>query len=434
MEHHACPAWLISAPSSGTGKTTLVAALAKYHRQQGREVRVFKTGPDFLDPKILERASGHPVHQLDLWMVGEQQCKQLLYEAAGEADLILVEGVMGLFDGKPSSADLAKQFGLPVLAIINAGAMAQTFGAIAHGLASYDKDLSLSAVVANGVASPGHNQMLEESVASHITYLGGIAKKEEIALPDRHLGLVQADEIADLESRLQQAAALIEQSGLTILPEPVMFKAEDLREQEKLLSGIRIGIARDQAFSFIYPANIDVLRNMGATLEFFSPLSDTSLPRVDSLYFPGGYPELFAEQLSNNKPMKQAIREHHQLRKTILAECGGMMYLIEELVTTDGTAHPMVGLIPGKISMQKRLATIGLQAAEFADQELRGHTFHYSTLETTLENTNLATRHYDGKQGEAIYQHNGLTASYIHWYFPSNPSLSASLLGKTPAH
>ena len=190
-----CPALLITAPASGQGKTTLVAALARHYRQRGRQVRVFKTGPDFIDPTILERASGHPVYQLDLWMVGANACRQLLYEAALEADLILVEGVMGLFDGNPSSADLAQTFGLPLLMVIDGSAMAQTFGAVALGLANYRGSLTIAGAVANRVASPGHGVMLQQSLPVSIPWLGAFFADEDISLPERHLGLQLADEL-----------------------------------------------------------------------------------------------------------------------------------------------------------------------------------------------------------------------------------------------
>ncbi|WP_461482713.1 nucleotide-binding protein, partial [Porticoccus sp.] len=217
-----CPALLIAAPASGQGKTTLVAALARYHRRRGLKVRVFKTGPDFIDPMIHRVASGAAVHQLDLWMVGEPQCRRLLYEAACEADLILVEGVMGLFDGEPSSADLALKFGLPVAAVIDASAMAQTFGAVAQGLASYRADLSFAGVVANRVASEGHAKMLRDSLAA-VPWLGGISRSAAIELPERHLGLHQAMDIDDLEQRLDAAADLLAEAPLAQLPEPVAF-------------------------------------------------------------------------------------------------------------------------------------------------------------------------------------------------------------------
>ena len=193
----ACPALLVSAPASGQGKTLVTAAVARRHRNAGRRVRVFKCGPDFLDPMVLEQASGAPVYQLDLFMCGEEECRKLLHAAAQEADLILVEGVMGLFDGTPSAADLAAHFGLPVMAVIDGSAMAQSFGALALGLASYRDDISVKAVLGNRVGSDRHAAMLEESLKGDIQWLGTLPRDQDIELPERHLGIVQASEIAD---------------------------------------------------------------------------------------------------------------------------------------------------------------------------------------------------------------------------------------------
>ncbi|MBK1722754.1 nucleotide-binding protein, partial [Thiocystis violacea] len=240
-----CPALFLTACSSGQGKTTLVAALARYHHRLGRRVRVLKTGPDFLDPMILSRASGAEVDPLDLWMVGEAECRRKLYEAAGEADLILVEGAMGLFDGTPSGADLAETFGLPVAALIDARGMGQTFGAIALGLARYRPALSFTGVVANQVASARHAEMIRAGIPASIPYLGGIPRLAEAALPSRHLGLVQAAEVADLESRLDAAADRIAQTALAELPEPVAFQPPAAQPAlPQLLSGRRIAVAR----------------------------------------------------------------------------------------------------------------------------------------------------------------------------------------------
>src|ERR1700760_2063069 len=219
----ACPALFISAPASGQGKTTITAGLARYHRRLGRRVRVFKTGPDFLDPMILERASGAPVLSLDLWMVGEAACRELLAQAAAQADLILIEGVMGLYDGTPSSADLAAAFGVPVVAVISAKAMAQTFGAVAFGLARYRDDVPVHGVFANRVGSPRHAQMLEEALPDGLKWMGSIASAADIELPDRHLGLHQAAEIADLDKRLDKAADALAATPLAELPPAVLF-------------------------------------------------------------------------------------------------------------------------------------------------------------------------------------------------------------------
>jgi cobyrinic acid a,c-diamide synthase len=420
-----CQALLIGAPASGQGKTTATAALARSIRSRGLRPRVFKTGPDFLDPMILERASGAPVHQIDLWMVGENRCRRLLYEAAGEADVILVEGVMGLFDGEPSSADLAARFGLPVLAVIDAGAMAQTFGAIAHGLASYRSDIRVAGVIANRVAGPGHAEILARSVGNAVDYFGYLPQDSGFALPERHLGLFQAREVADIDSRLDSAARAIEACAQCVAP-TVAFHAQEDDDVPPLLDGVRIGIARDAAFSFIYPANLDMLDKLGAEPVFFSPLKHTAIPDVDSLWFPGGYPELHLDRLASNAAMKSAIRTHHECGKPILAECGGMLYLVDTLSTTEGHRAPMAGLMPGDAAMQPNLMGLGLQSVELPCGTLRGHTFHHSRLETDVAPVTRA-HSGGGPSSEAVYQVGSLLASYVHFYFPSNPAACAAL-------
>ena len=426
-----CPALLIAAPASGQGKTTLTAALARYHRNQGRRVRVFKTGPDFIDPMVLQAASGYPVYNLDLWIVGEQRCRQLLADAAQKADLILIEGVMGLFDGTPSSADLAEKFNIPALVLVDAGAMAQSFGAIALGLASYRPGLDIFGLIANRVAGPRHHQMLEESIPKPIRFIGSLPRENGIILPERHLGIVQGMEIADLEQRLERAAQLIEQQGLTELPPPTDFDRPAENTYSPLLRGQTIAVARDTAFAFVYQDNLNLLKDLGAELRFFSPLQDTCLPPADSLYLPGGYPELHAEQLGSNHAMLNAVRDHHSQGKPIVAECGGMMYLAEQIVTKERKRWPMAGILPGEAVMQTSLAGIGSQYARFGSGTLRGHTFHYSLLHTSLSSA-LSTRRHPGgdpgrETGEAVYRQGNLTASYVHWYFDSDPSVCAAL-------
>ena len=420
-----CPALLIGAPASGQGKTTVTAALSRSLRSRGRRPRVFKTGPDFLDPIILERASGAPVHQIDLWMVGEARCRRLLYDAAGEADVILVEGVMGLFDGEPSSADLAARFGLPVLAVIDAGAMAQTFGAIAHGLTSYRSDIRVAGVVANRVAGSSHAEMLAHSVGNAVEYLGYLPQDSGFALPERHLGLFQAREVADIDARLDSAARAMEACARCVPPTVTFYPQED-DVIPPLLDGVRIGIARDAAFSFIYPANLALLDKLGAELVFFSPLEHTAIPTVDSLWFPGGYPELQLDRLASNNAMKSTVRAHHEDGKPILAECGGMLYLVDTLSTTEDRRAAMVGLMPGDAAMQPTLMGLGLQSVDLPCGTLRGHTFHHSRLETDV--APVARAHSPGgPSSEAVYQVGSLLASYVHFYFPSNPAASAAL-------
>src|SRR3989344_4012528 len=336
MTSRSCPALLIAAPASGQGKTTVTAALARLHSRQGGRVRFFKGGPDLLDPMILARASGRPVYQLDLAMVGEDESRRLLWEAAGEADLILIEGVMGLFDGSPSAADLSRRFGVPVMAVIDGSAMAQTFGAMAHGMSSFQPDLPFDGVLANRVGSVRHGDILRDSLPPSIRWYGALPRSAEVELPSRHLGLVQAEELADLDARLDAAADALAVSADTELPAPVTFAAPASTPLEPLLAGVRIGVARDAAFAFLYQANLDLLQALGAELLFFSPVRFARLPAVDSLYLPGGYPELHLRALGRNRPMAEAIRAHHAAGKPILAECGGMLSLLDGLADKAG--------------------------------------------------------------------------------------------------
>lgn len=422
-----CPALFISAPASNQGKTTITAALARLHQRTGKNVKVFKTGPDFLDPMILAQASGNPVYQLDLWMGGEPHCRQLLNEAAQTADLILVEGVMGLFDGKPSSADLARIFNIPVLAVVDGSAMAQTFGAIAHGLATYQPDLPFAGVLANRVGSAYHAELLATSLPPQLRFYGAVQREPQIELPHRHLGLWQAEEIADLETRIACAADALQDTALNALPPSVELHAESAKPLPTWLEGKTIAVARDAAFSFLYQANLDVLQAMGAQLTYFSPLSDVQLPPADSLYLPGGYPELHLPQLAANHSMKAAIHRHHQAGKPLLAECGGMLYLLESLTDKDGNAFDMAGLLLGHATMQSRLVALALQQLLLPEGAMRGHTYHHSKLTTDMQAIATGACPNGGKTCEAVFRQGRLTASYIHLYFASNPEAAAKL-------
>lgn len=418
---------MVSAPASGQGKTTVTAALARHFRRQGLQVRVFKTGPDYLDPLILEQASGAPVYQLDLWMGGEEHCRALLADAA-TADLILIEGVMGLFDGECSSADLAQRFGIPVLAVIDGSAMAQTFGALASGLANYRQGLPFAGVLANRLAGAGHAAMLAESLPADLKFCGWMRRDPAVSLPERHLGLCVAAEVADLEARLEGAADALQDVPADGWPVVTVQPPASRPQIPRLLAGRRIGVARDAAFVFLYRANLDVLSALGAELVFFSPLADSQLPQVDALYVPGGYPELWLQALAANTAMKAALHVFHAQGKPIVAECGGLMYLAEQLVDREGASGAMVGLLPGCTVMQSGLANLGMQSVTLPEGTLRGHTFHYSRYDgggqTPLARSQAAR--FQGR-GEEVYRSGRLTASYLHLYFPSDPVVAARL-------
>ncbi len=432
-----CPAILIAAPASGQGKTTITSALARLHTRQGRRVRVFKCGPDFLDPYWHQLASAAPVYQMDLWMTGELDCRTRLHAAAQEADLILVEGVMGLFDGEPSAADLAQRFGLPVLAVVDASSMAGTFGALAFGLQHYREHMPWAGVLANRVASSRHADMLARSVRDPAHYLGAVMRDAGMTLPERHLGLTVASEVGDALARLDAAADALAttplgQMSLQDLQRwSVAFEAPAPQPATvPALQGKTIAVARDAAFCFIYQANLDTLRALGAELVFFSPLADAALPACDALWIPGGYPELHAQTLAANTSLRDSLAAHVAADKPVWAECGGMMALFETLELVDGARVPLWGLLPGGVTMHKRLAALGPQQLALESGTLRGHTFHYSTTATALEPVARTARPDTDPRpdaGEALWQRGSVRASYFHAWFPSCPQAVVEL-------
>ena len=427
-----CPALLFAAPASGSGKTSLVAALARLHTRQGRRVKVFKCGPDFLDPQIHAVASGQPCDNLDLWICGEDDIRARLARAAQENDLILVEGVMGLFDGQPSSADIAERFGIPALTVIDARAMAQTFGALVYGLANYRAGLPFYGVLANRVGSPRHAEMLKASMPETVRWCGALPRQEAAALPSRHLGLLPAAEIADLAARIDTLADALAETPLAELPPALPFAIPTAAPLPQRLAGRKIAVARDAAFCFIYPANLALLSDLGAEIVFFSPLAGEPLPACDALWLPGGYPELHGQRLSAQRDLIAQLTEHVEAGKPLLAECGGMMFLFEQLIDLDGQAHPMAGLLPGRTVMGKRLAALGSQQVALPEGALRGHAFHHSRCETDLPPLANAET-FDGRPGEPVWRRRRLTASYFHFYFPSNPEATAALFDPTAA-
>lgn len=424
-----CPALMIAAPASGQGKTMITAALARLHRRQGRRVKVFKCGPDFLDPQIHSIASDAPCENLDFRMGGEVDVAWRLARAARDNDVILIEGVMGLFDGDPSAADLARRYNLPILVVIDGSAMATSFGAIALGMKTYKPDTRVVGALANCVGSAYHAQLLEQSLPEGVAWFGAVPRNAESALPERHLGLLPAAEIADLAQRIDQLANRIADTAAATLPPVATFPDEPQPALPDHLKGKIIAVARDAAFCFAYPANIECLEAMGANLQYFSPLQDATLPDCDAVWLPGGYPELHPEALSNNRSMIASLQAHIQAGKPVLAECGGMIALAENLVDPDECQHALMGVLPGTVRMQKKLAALGMQSLTLPNGKLGGHTFHYSTFDCPLVPI-AHTQDAHQKQREAVYGVNNLTATYFHAYFPSAPAAVAALLSE----
>lgn len=438
----ACPALLVAAPASGQGKTTVVSALARLHTRRGLRVQVFKCGPDFLDPGWHQLASGRPVHNLDVWMCGEHDLRQRLHQAAQTADLILVEGVMGLFDGQPSSAaDVARLLDLPVMAVIDAAKMAETFGAVAHGLQHWQPGLRWAGVLANRVGSPRHAHMLAQAVPEN--FLGALSRGSHFNLPERHLGLTAAQEMNDALQRLDAAADALATTPLGQMDATALqrwrtvFAAVPAAPVPPLLAGRTVAVARDAAFQFIYAANIEVLQQLGARICYFSPLAEAALPVCDAVWLPGGYPELHAATLAANQALAASLRAHVQAGKPVWAEGGGLLPLFETFTARDGTRHAMWGLLPGQVRMQGKLAGLGLQQLAWPGAApLRGHTFHCSVCHTdvpVVARTRRAgadeTAAASPDEGEPLYQQGSVRASYFHPWLASSPVVAAALFG-----
>jgi len=430
MKTRSCLALILAAPASGQGKTTITAGLASMLKQQGKVVRIFKVGPDYLDPKILRQASGQPVEPLDLWMGGIDYCKDKLYQAADVADIILIEGAMGIYDGRPSSADIAATFGIPIGLVIDVKGMAQTAAAIAVGLANFREDFDCAGLIANNCGSDRHAELIRDALPPTLPLLATLKRSEAVTLPERHLGLVQAEEmLEELEGKLAAGADWIADSNLKnilALLKPIVFEpseATDLSESNTslLLQGITIAIAKDEAFSFIYDANLQLINDLGGDYLFFSPLHDNAVPNVDAIWLPGGYPELHANKLACNKTMHASLHSFKAQNKPILAECGGFLYCLNTLVDIEKKRHAMASLMSGEGTMRTRGGCQGMQTAVLPEGDLRGHSHHRSISHDTPKPIAQGRRPYHPAPGEDIFKEGSVTASYIHLFFPSNP-------------
>lgn len=446
------PRLMIAGTHSGVGKTTVTLALTLALRDRGVTIQPFKVGPDYLDPTYHALATGLPCRTLDGWMMGEEAVRQSFGRASHGVDLSIIEGVMGLFDGagpasrEGSTAEIAAWLAAPVLLVIDASGMATTAAALALGCAQYDQKVPLAGAIFNRVGSLRHLAWLKEAVerATPLRVVGGLPEEKRIAIPERYLGLVGADRTIfteDMKSRLLSLARewldlraimnLAERAPSLAIPAPALPRATRPR---------RIGIARDEAFSFYYPDNLDLLEATGAELVFFSPLHDETLPPgLDAIYLGGGYPELHAAGLAAAEPMREAVARFGREGKSIYAECGGLIYLSRGLHTLDGVRHAMVGLLPGNVRMLSRRKALGYREVEALDdlphlakgERARGHEFHYSEWVDEPEPTGELVRAYSvvGRRGNPAgvdgYRWRNVVASYIHLHFASNGMLAA---------
>ncbi|MBX3331775.1 MAG: cobyrinate a,c-diamide synthase [Nitrospira sp.] len=445
------PRLVIAGTSSGVGKTTATLAILGALRGRGHRVQPFKVGPDFIDPSHHRAATGRPSRNLDGWMLGADLNHSIFTRAAADADISIIEGMMGLFDGSSpvnevgSTAESAKQLSAPVLLVVDGSALARSAAAMVAGYAHFDPALRVVGVLFNRVGSEEHYQLLKTAVeqATDVIPVGYLRPDASLAIPDRHLGLVMAMEQVDgqLYQRLAEAAletvdfdrieALAHSCGT--LPTPVVQPM--MKNHGRT---IRIGVAEDQAFCFYYQDNLELLEVAGAELVKFSPLNDQGLPDVEMLYLGGGYPESHGEVLAKNVAMRAAIKRFAERGGVIYAECGGLMYLTESIRDFDGRSHEMVGIFPAEAVMRKHSLTLGHRTVECSRRCIlgevgitaRGHEFHYSTLiaRGPLEHTcTLSDVGGSSKGQDGLTRHNVL-ALYTHLHFASQPQVGIALV------
>jgi cobyrinic acid a,c-diamide synthase len=431
---------LVAGVSSNVGKTTVTVALTHALRERGLRVATFKCGPDYLDPTYHQLASGRASHNLDGWMMGREAVLESFVEGARDADVALIEGAMGLFDGasasssEGSSAEIARWLDAPVLLVLDASGMARSVAAVAHGFAHFEPGLKLGGVFCNRVGSAGHLALLREACAQ-TPVLGGMLKADSQQFKSRHLGLYAADasetDLAVWSERLRAHTDLDALLALARSAPPLTSAARPAAARARRC---RIGIAQDAAFSFYYPYNLRLLTQLGAELVPFSPLADPTLPDVDGLYIGGGYPELHARELAANTRLRDAVRAFAARGRPVYAECGGLMWLSDAIVTLDQERHSMLGLVAGAAVMQPRLGALGYVEVETAragvlgpaGQRFRGHQFRYSRLETDRPPSQyqLHTRRTSAQSQEG-YGADNVLGSYVHAHWASNPAIAA---------
>ena len=457
------PAMVIAGTHSGVGKTTISIALMAALRRRGIRVQPFKVGPDFIDPTLHTRAAGRISRNLDGWMLEPEANLQTFVRFSNDADIVVVEGVMGLFDGRDalteagSTAEMAKLLSVPVLLVVDSSAMARSAAALVLGYESFDQKLDVAGIIFNRVAGNEHFAYLRDAVgtACQAQVLGWLPPDESIRLPERHLGLSLVDEVLN-EQRLDALVSWLE-SGVDIEALMRLARARSASEAiarverstqegtahlvekrlvapqagQSLSRRPNIGVARDSAFCFYYQDNLDLLANFGAEIIEFSPINDVRLPdALDGLYFGGGYPELHAAALAANETIRTDVARFAQSGKPVYAECGGLMYLTEAIISSEGITHSMVGVFPTCVRMQSRLAALGYAEVAGtdeagwlrADERARGHEFRYSVIDEMPGDIprryRVSTRAGERGEGFAV---GAVLASYIHLHFGSCP-------------
>jgi cobyrinic acid a,c-diamide synthase len=435
---------VIAGTGSGVGKTTVTIGLMAALKKQGYVVQGFKCGPDYIDPTYHTAVTGRPSRNLDSWMLRPEMVKDIVIQGSSGADISVIEGVMGFFDGKDptnnagSTADISIITKSPVVLIVNCASMARSAAAIVKGYQVFDPETNIVAVIANRVGSVGHFQLVKQAIEQEcgIPVVGYLQRDADLSIPERHLGLVPSIERGELEPFFEKLADRVEETvdvdqlfQLAEAPELIVEESQFGRKQEPI---VRIAVAKDAAFNFYYQENFELLEAHGAELVPFSPLAGEVLPDdIDGLYIGGGFPEEFAEELAARTEVKLSIKAAIESGLPTLAECGGFMFLTEAIETTNQQKNDMVGVIPGSVKMQSKLVALGYReitggAGNFllaGDVKAKGHEFHYSTFQPNEEfQPAYYTKGMRGTKQEGFMQGN-LIAGYTHFHFGSCPEM-----------
>ncbi|MFJ7646632.1 cobyrinate a,c-diamide synthase [Lysinibacillus sp. NPDC097279] len=435
--------FVLAGTGSGVGKTTFTIGLMKALQEKGKVVQGFKCGPDYIDPSYHTAVTGRVSRNIDSWMFSHDAVRDIVARASMDADVSIIEGVMGFYDGKSplsdegSAADISVVTESPVILIVNCASMARSVAAVVKGFQLLSDQPNIVGVIANQVGSVGHYEIAKAAIEQEcgIPVIGYLKRETGIDIPSRHLGLIPAIERGELDSFFDKLGALMAETiDLDLLLS--LTKAPVLKETGQLFAtqptkDICIAVAKDAAFNFYYEENLALLRAKGATVQFFSPLANEPVPaEADGLYIGGGFPEEFADTLAKNEIVKSSIREAITKGLPTLAECGGFMYLTEAITNSQGERHEMLGVIPGEVAMQTKLAALGYReifgtTSNFLigqDEQAKGHEFHYSSYSGTHETPAYETKGRFGNKQEG-YQNGNLVAGYTHFHFVSNPKL-----------
>ncbi len=440
--------FIVAGTHSGCGKTSVTLGLMAALARRGLKVQPFKTGPDFIDPGHHSRAAGRACHNLDGWMLPGEALRDIFSRYIQDADASIVEGVMGLFDGYSaleetgSTAHLSKELNLPVILVVDARSMARSAAALVQGFCNFDPDTAIAGIIFNRVGSKNHEQTLREAISlTDIPLIGCLPRRDEISTPSRHLGLVTPEHLQDLELKYNSLADWVEENLdleliMEALPEiPVQPRFDEV----PMIPRTRIGIAKDQAFSFYYEENLRLLREAGAELIPFSPIEDKELPEgISGLYLGGGYPELSAFDLAQNTKLRRAIADFSASGRPVYAECGGFMYLMES-ICHDDRVFPMCGIFPFRSSMQPRFQALGYREVILSEDSIlgsagtivKGHEFHYSALEDMPDEPHksyIVTCKKKISTTEGYTINDKTLGSYIHLHFASNPQVAVNFV------